>query len=241
MMVLEAFDAGHKSLSISEIAERTKLGRSAAQRFIYTLHQLGYLRRDPLNKHYKVSLKVIDLAKSLIGVDTQSERVVPILEQIARRTQETVAWVERDDLEIVILKSIPSTHLSSVNLPVGQRFAALSSSSGQVLLAHSSKEEILKTYRNSNEYARKRFGEMSDEEVLEYFGTVRKRGFSITEKMEDHDSISISSPVINPRGEAVGAINISVLKTRYTKQDVENVLSSYLLEIGRQACIDLFE
>lgn len=235
MQVLEAFDAGRRSLTIAEITERSGLGRSAAQRFVYTLHHLGYLRRDVSNKHYRVSHKVIDLAHSMIGADTLSDRVASVLERLAEQTGETVAWVEQDDLEIVILKSVPSRHLSSVNLPVGQRFAALSSSSGQVLLAHAPKGEILRLFHDSSEYARRRVGWGSEEEIAAYFSAVREAGFALTEKMEDQDSLSLSSPVFGSKGMVVGAINISTLKTRFTKQQAEKALAPALLEGSRLA------
>ncbi|MCO5093503.1 IclR family transcriptional regulator [Bosea sp. (in: a-proteobacteria)] len=240
LTVLNAFDADGKSLSITEIAARTKLGRSAAQRFTYTLHQLGYLRRDATSKHYSVSYKVLSLARSVIGTNTEADRIAPVLEKIARRTQETVAWVELDDLEVVILRSIPSTHHSSVNLPVGKRFAALSAASGQVLLASKSDSDILRIYRNSNEYSRTRFGVMSDESVLKHFNTVHRNGFSITEKTEDYDSISISVPVMNFQGNAVGAINISALKSRFSREKTETVLLEELMDSRVLASKHLF-
>lgn len=238
MMVLEAFEAGRKALTISEIAEHTGLGRSAAQRFVYTLHHLGYLRRD--DKRYTVSHRIIDLARSLIGIDTRSERVGPILDEISRHCRETVAWVELDGAEIVIMKSVPSVHLSSVNLPVGQRFAALSASSGQVLLAYATPERVLWAYHNATGNARERFGRRSDQQVLDYFSAVKNAGFVVTEKMEDQDSVSLSVPVLDPAGLAVGALNISMLKSRYSKQDARDQLSDYLVEIGQRATQTLF-
>ncbi len=240
MKVLEAFDAGRGALSISDIAQATGLGRSAAQRFIYTLHHLGYLRRDPNNRQYSVSHRVVDLAKSLLGANTASERILPVLEQIARQTQETVAWVELDGLEIVVLRSVPSTHLSSVNLPMGQRFAALSSSSGQVLLAHKTDAEILAAYRASSDYARGRFGRTGEAEVLAYFHAVRQHGFAVTEKMEDQDSMSISAPVLGAGNAAIGAINVSALKTRYVREQFENELAPSLTALARKVSQEVF-
>src|SRR5688572_23729816 len=51
MRVLRAFYNQSTPLSLTEVAERTGLGRSAAQRFIYTLKALGYLRQDPKTRH----------------------------------------------------------------------------------------------------------------------------------------------------------------------------------------------
>lgn len=235
LRILESFDGGRRTLTIAEISQATGLGRSATQRFVYTLHQLGYLRRDGSSKHYRVSAKAIDLALSLIGSHTYAERVAPVLDMLAQKTGETVAWVERDDIDIVILRSIPSKHLSSVNLPVGQRFAALSASSGQVLLAHAPIEEILRVYKNSMVHARERFGLSDNEGILRYFEDVRRRGLSITEKMEDVDSISLSAPVFAGRDEPVGAINISTLKSRFSKLQAERKLSVDLIAAAREA------
>ena len=53
------------------------------------------------------------------------ERAQPVLADLARRTGETVSWVELDGDEIVVVANIPSVHVTRVHLTVGSRFVAL--------------------------------------------------------------------------------------------------------------------
>src|SRR5690606_9230309 len=60
--VLTAFDKGHGSLTLSQIAQLTEMDVSTAQRFTHTLTQLGYLKKDPATRQFELSTKTLDLA-----------------------------------------------------------------------------------------------------------------------------------------------------------------------------------
>ncbi len=150
MKVLEAFDKSASTLGLSDIAIRTGLGRSASQRFIYTLERLGYLDRDEQTKRYSLSRKVFRFAQNAVSANAGLDAAYPAMRELAERTRETISWVEVDGAEIVIIATVPSTHISSVNLPVGTRFPALSSSSGQMLLAHSAPSHVEKIWAISH-------------------------------------------------------------------------------------------
>ena len=67
MRVLEIFGKNATELSMAQIVARTGLGRSATQRFVYTLCQLGYLRRSASAPLYSLSTKLVGLVGGLLG------------------------------------------------------------------------------------------------------------------------------------------------------------------------------
>jgi IclR family pca regulon transcriptional regulator len=87
MRVLRAFDRQRPWLGLADIVELTGLGRSAAQRFVYTLHQLGYLRRDPNTRRYGLASRVLELAKGMLEGNRLLERSQPLLAELARATR----------------------------------------------------------------------------------------------------------------------------------------------------------
>lgn len=217
MKVLEAFDRSTTNLSLSDIAIRTGLGRSASQRFIYTLERLGYLDRDDQTKRYALSRKVFRFAHHAAGSNAGLEAAYPAMRELAEHTRETISWVEVDGAEIVIIATVPSTHISSVNLPVGTRFPALSSSSGQMLLAHSAPSHVEKVWAASHESVPQRTKAANPAEMMTILETVKGIGFAVTEKSMEQGSISVSAPVHDRAGRAIGAINLSTLTTRYDR------------------------
>jgi len=230
MRILETFNAERRSLSIANIAELTGMGRSAAQRFVYTLHCLGYLRKHPVTRHYEVTHRVIDLSDSLSGTGSMAASILPTLQDMVRETRETMAYVELDNIDIIILKSVGSPQLSSVNLPVGRRFNAISSSSGQVILAHRSPQEVLRIFNLSTDYARQRVGFSTGNEMVSYLERIKTDGYALTEKLEDQHSLSISVPVRDVTQQVVGALNLSTLKSRHSKDSLKRHFLHVMLE-----------
>ena len=213
MKVLEAFDKSASTLGLSDIAIRTGLGRSASQRFIYTLERLGYLDRDEQTKRYSLSRKVFRFAQNAVSANAGLDAAYPAMRELAERTRETISWVEVDGAEIVIIATVPSTHISSVNLPVGTRFPALSSSSGQMLLAHSAPSHVEKIWAISQ-----RTKAANAAEMVRILEAAKATGFAVTEKNMEQGSISVSAPVHDRAGRAIGAINLSTLTTRYDRE-----------------------
>ena len=60
-VVLEAICRGN-GLTVSEVARATNISRGAANRYIHSLEQLGYILREHMTKKYFVSSKLKDLA-----------------------------------------------------------------------------------------------------------------------------------------------------------------------------------
>lgn len=235
MRVLESFDRDNQALSILELNERTGLGRSATQRFVYTLHRLGYLQRLAGAKSYRLSARLVGLAGAMLGANAPLQHAWPHLVELARETGESVSWVELDGDEIIVLGNIPSVHPVSVNLPVGSRFAALPASSGQALLAHLPDEALRARIAAMPASVRARFGDRDDDEILSFFIKARAQGYSMTEKNLGQGSVSISVPVVDARGQTIAALNLSTLAARHDADAV----STRLLPLVTQAARDL--
>lgn len=236
LRVLSAFDSASGMLPIIEIAQRTGLGRSATQRFVYTLHWLGYLTRDPVNRSYGISPKLHELAQRSRRTDvvaTKKRRL--ILEQLSQETGETIAWVELDGDNIVIVEGIPSIHSTSVELPIVAHYPALTSSSGQVLLSRAPIDQLLDMLDRLAPDVRRRFGDRDTEEILALFARTRRQGYSMTEKNMGIGTLSVSAPVIDQAGQLIAAINLSTIATRHSREALYNHLLPCLLKAAQAA------
>lgn len=235
MAVLELFETERQELSLAEIMARAEIGRSAVQRFVYTLHHLGYLSRNPETKRYALGAKVLGLYRGYLGGRSVLQRAQHALLQLNRTTRECVSWTELLETEIVIVENWPSPHVTSVTLTPGMRFEAVSASSGQVLLAHARPESVKRAFAAASAHTRERAG-VSDFSGLErLLGRVRTQGYALTSKAFDQDSLSISAPVLDAQGRALGAVNLSVLGSRFDRKQAQETLVPAVLEAAR-AC-----
>ncbi|WP_163003862.1 helix-turn-helix domain-containing protein, partial [Pseudomonas viridiflava] len=53
LAVLRTFSAKRRSMSLAEIAEAAHMTKSSAQRMVFTLESLGYLRKHSRTRHYQ--------------------------------------------------------------------------------------------------------------------------------------------------------------------------------------------
>jgi len=236
MRVLELFNEHVTPLSIGDIADHTQMGRSAAQRYVYTLHQLGYLNKDTESKRYFPALKLLSLVRGIQRHHSQRELAYPLLQRLAAQTLETVSWVELDGNDVVVLQNIPGAHITAINLPVGSRFPALTSSSGQVLLSHAPQAQLAVMLDALVPAVRSRFGTRSNAEVLAIFHEAAENGYSFTEKNFSEDGVSVSVPVTDA-GRIVAAINVSTVHTRFDLAKAREVILPQLQQTAREASI----
>jgi IclR family pca regulon transcriptional regulator len=237
MRVLELFNTHPMPLSIGDIATHTQMGRSAVQRFVYTLHWLGYLDKDPVSKKYFPAIRLLGLVRGVHRHHSQRELAHPLLRRLAQETLETVSWVELDGDQVVVLTNIPAAHVTAINLPVGSRFPALTSSSGQTLLAQASEDELSAMLDALTPEVRARFGTRGRAEVLAIFRTAAADGYSFTEKNFGLDGVSVSAPVTDSSGRIVAAINVSTVRTRFDIAGARRTILPLLLQTAQAASI----
>ncbi|MBE9605670.1 IclR family transcriptional regulator [Acetobacteraceae bacterium H6797] len=235
MVVLELFENARQELSLTDIMARASIGRSAVQRFVYTLHHLGYLARNPDNKRYSLGPKVLGLYRGYLGGRSVLQRAQHALLDLNRRTGECVSWAELLETEIVIVENMPSPHLTAVTLMPGMRFEAISASSGQVMLAHAPEEAMARAFAAASTTARARAASPDFASFRALLAQVRGQGYSMTTKAFDQDSLSISAPVLDPQGRPVGAVNLSALASRFSREEALQTLVPAVIAAAR-AC-----
>ena len=118
MKVLTAFDGTRRQLSLSEIAALADLDASAAQRFTYTLSQLGYLVKDPATRKYELSVRLLDFTYHYLASSELAARAAPVLQKLARDTEEVYDLTVPDGADIVFVQRIVSRNVRVPNVIV---------------------------------------------------------------------------------------------------------------------------
>lgn len=240
MRVMEVFTRDERSMSIARIAEKTGLGRSAAQRFIYTLEKIGYLDRNPNTREYRLSNRAFRFVQSILSANTTLDTSFHLLTRLAEQIGETVSWVEWSETEIIVVANVPSPHVSAVNLPVGSRFPALTASSGHLFLADMPTQTVRQLFSNADADVLRRLGSISCDDYLALIARAKDDGYALTEKEVDLSSLSVSAPVRDYRGNMIAAINISILRARHQPADVRANIVPLLIDAARTASQNAF-
>ncbi|MDS1140204.1 IclR family transcriptional regulator [Pusillimonas sp. SM2304] len=142
MRVLEAFAAKPGDLGLSELAEMTGLGKSAAQRFVFTWEKLGYLARDQASRRLRLTPKAIELGHSYLKGDALIAQVAPHLAVLRDQCGLAVNLSMRRGDDMIYLLRLPSRQLALAEMLPGRRLPAWSNASGRMLLTQCSEDEL---------------------------------------------------------------------------------------------------
>lgn len=228
--VLGAFDDDHPSLGITEIALRTGMDKSAAQRFSNTLHHLGYLEKDATTRRYRPARRLMELAYLYLRHSTLASIAMPRLIEAGGVYQTTVNMAEREDTDIIYTIRIPHQKARYVATVPGRRAPLYCTSSGLAILSRLSENEIRDVLDRSNliRFTPKTMASIDD--VMRAVERARKQGVATTAGQLLAREISISAPIVNHRGRPVGAVQIPVYTPMWSLAEARKKLAPLAIE-----------
>ena len=101
--ILETLSATPTGLSLSDLASATSLHASTAHRLLSALANRGYVRKDPDNGKYRLTLRLYEISRRVSMVLDLFSASKPMLEKLSNDAKEIVHLVERDGNEVVYL------------------------------------------------------------------------------------------------------------------------------------------
>ena len=226
--VLEAFKGAQRLMSMAEIARAADLDRSATQRLVHTMEQLGYIRRLPDSALYGLASKVLRLSYNYLRSSDLIERASPYLLEISRTLGETSNLQELDGHEIVFLARFPGKHLVNVDFAVGYRLPAAFTASGRAMLARLDEAQRKEVLRATPREPVTPFTETEPKLLLERISEAAQQGFAAVVNQTVVGDISVAAAITDHRGLPVGAINISVPTTRWTLEKAVEQLAPHV-------------
>ncbi len=233
LRILEVFSEDKLELGLSEIARETGLDKSAAQRFVNTLHQLGYLNKNAETRRYQPSLKYLDMAYAYLWSDNLVQLAMPRLIELSRQIQQTINMARPIEQEIMYVVRIPGYRTSYGASVIGRRVPALTASSGRVILSRQDEATIHKCV---NEWPLKQYTPwttMDRGQILENILTARDKGYCMSLRQVLPDEINIAAPICTMDGTPVAAIHCSLPIIRWTLEQAEAEIVPHIVETAR--------
>jgi IclR family pca regulon transcriptional regulator len=222
--VLEAFSDTHRTMTMAEIARAAGLDRSATQRLVHTMEQLGYIRRMPGAAIYGLAPKVLTLSYNYLRSRELIERASPYLLDISRTLGETSNLQELDGHEIVFLARFPGRHLVNVDFAVGYRLPAVFTASGRAMLSKldpARRRELIGQTRLAPVTP---YTETDPKRLQARISEAAEKGYAIVMNQTLVGDISVAAAITDHRGHPVAAINVAVPTTRWTIEKAEEQL-----------------
>jgi IclR family transcriptional regulator, pca regulon regulatory protein len=216
MAVLESFDTERQRLNATLTAQRTGLTRATARRHLLTLAHLGYLETD--GQYYWLSAKVLGFAGSYLSGARLPRAVQPTLHQLSLATQLSCSVaVLQNDAVIIVARGIwqgsdllnqASHSVLAYGLHVGTRLPAHATSTGQVLLANLSPEQM-NVWLASNPLSRLTAHTATQTRDLKHkLKLIAKQDYCLAAQEHELGVDALAVPLRNQRGDTVAALNL---------------------------------
>ncbi|MCK1692183.1 IclR family transcriptional regulator [Bradyrhizobium sp. 145] len=232
--VLNAFTRERPRLTLAAITRLTGLDKSAAQRFLYTLHQLGLIRKDDETKQYSLSPRLLEFGYAYTYSDGLIERAQPFLVEAHEKTRETVNLMVLDGIDIILVSRIPGEHVVTMNIQVGFRMPALYSATGRAIVSRLDPEQRDAIIRATKYHLYTKQSVSDPGEMRKLLAEAASDGFVLTQSQYFYGDISMAAAVIDGSKSVLGAVSLSVPESRMTVQEAREKLVPVTLEAARK-------
>lgn len=208
--ILNLFNNQSGELGVTEIAKLLELHKSTVSGLVYTLENNGYLEQNPDNRKYRLGLKLLERASTLLNQIEIRQVAAPFLQQLRDWSQESINLAIRDEGQVVYVERLLSEQTLGLRSEVGKRADVHSTALGKAMLAclpHDEARQILSSYDLSR-YTQNTLTEV--DAVMYDLDRTRERGFAIDDEEYELGGRCVSAPILNHLGEPVAAVSISV-------------------------------
>jgi DNA-binding IclR family transcriptional regulator len=207
LALLGAFDADHRSLTLSAMARRADLPLATAHRLVAELTAWGALDRQP-GGEYVVGRRLWDLGMLAPVQAGLRQAASPFLHDLYGTTLATVHLAVRDGVKVLYIDRL-SGHVSvPVVSRVGSRLPMHTTGVGKVLLAYAPDEVVSSTLKNLTRVTPYTITQPA--RLMEQLRRVRTEGFATTGEEMSLGACSVAVPVRGADGDVAAALGIVV-------------------------------
>ena len=188
LSLLAAFRSGDRTLTLSELAERTRLYKSTALRLLASLEHARLVVRQGEGV-YTLGPELARLHSVFTGSFSLEAEVVPALRALVAVTHESAAFHVRQGEQRLCLYRVDSPHVVRDHTRAGDVLPLDRGAGGRVLCAFAGARGTL-------------------------YETIRKQGYVVLDSDRVPDLTGVSAPVFGADGALVGALTLTMPSSR---------------------------
>ncbi len=203
LTVIEAL-ASAQPIGVSALARLVDLDKNAVQRILVTLGKAGWIRQGDTGE-WQITSRALQVGTRYTPDLRDAAR--PHLEQLQRKTDETVLLFARDAFTMVVLDAIDSGHALRMTVPVGTVVPISATGAFDSFLSDDDRARLAEIEpRSANT---RRASKRTIAEVL-------SSGFFVLDDLYPN-AIAAGAPVFNGHGAPVAAVTVVAPRARVSK------------------------
>ena len=238
LRVLEAFENGHPTLGLAELARMTGIEKTAVQRFARTLVASGLLNKDPESKRYSPGPGLLRMGAIYLRGNQLVERAAPHIISCNRQHGLTVNMGVLDQGKLTVVVRAAIQEVVAPNVTLGSSFPWHISALGQVIVAHLEKKEAEAMVNAVSfvPYASRTI--MSKDALLERLEQIRSTGIASSAHEIFEGDISVAAPIFDAARKPIAGVNINLVRPGHQLEPDElRSLSQIILNVASNISI----
>ena len=225
LRVLEAVATADGPVRLSYLATELGMQKSSAHRVLRALVDAGFVAQDPATDLYTATLKVWELGSAVVNAVPVKQAATTVLQELHRRTGETVSLSVLDGDDVLYLDKIVSPRPMGFTTRVGSRVAAPLTVGGRAMLAFEDDPEAV-VRRVARRLAK---GTLDVEKALADVRRARDDGYLIGVGRADRGIVGIAAAVPGPGGRAAAGLTVSAPAKRMSPKREQEIVDALLL------------
>ena len=221
MRILIHLGENGPEMAISQISFDLALNKSTVYRLLVAMQKFHLIEQNPLNEKYRLGLRFHELgARSLHARSLQSE-ARPFLEELARRSNESVSLAVPGAGGVICLDRIDSpTSIITVRTLIGERFPAHCTAVGKAILAWLPEREA---YNIIFRYGSRIYTPLTIQglrDLKPVLDLTRIRGYATDHEELEKGLSGIAAPILYKGGRVVAALGMAGPTLRFVGPDL---------------------
>lgn len=223
LRLLEAFDAAHARMTVTEAARQVDISLASARRCLLTMCELGYLRSD--GKRYWLDHGALRISHAYAS-STQLPRLFqPALDALSERSRESASLAVLHWDKVLVAARSTARRTMRVGLGVGSRLPLHCSAAGRALILARPDAQVRALLGPAplQRFTPRTLTTLR--ELRRELEASRERGYTVCDEEIELGVRSIAVPVFDRNGETIAALSIS---TRAERMTVGEMAHAYL-------------
>jgi DNA-binding IclR family transcriptional regulator len=224
--ILRAFGAKRPELTLTEIAERTRLDLGTTRRLLAALAHEGIVARDPVSRRYRLDLGMLELAAGVVEGDGLRAYAQTAVDTVARETGNTAFFGVHRDGEALCYARAEGASVALLRWwTLGGRIPLHCGAAPRVLLAHLPAADIDRALAKPLAAFTPR-SETSLARLRADLGRIRRAGHAFAADDIVLGVAGLAVPVFDRAGRPRGALSIAGLTPQFSPAARRSLLAT---------------
>lgn len=234
LKILNLYCGERSSYSLGEISQCLGISKTSVSRFVNTLCNHGYLKKDDKGRSYSLGIRTIPLAHSFLQKAQIVRNIKPYVDEIHKLhdLHIDVGLIQNNNIYLVYRRESKDT-LAFLHFTAAGELYNLAT--GMAAMAFMDEKQLADFLEHPDPQSQPGKTTTVPENLHQDLQAIRARGYSLNKETFLPGLIAIGAPVFNRQSEkVVGGISFDSSTARFTIEDFERQYATLLVELAKK-------